>query len=275
MIPALDPYGDERRHHGTGYDGPGGRDVDPPPERRRAVFGTLCSLLARTQVTRVRVLSVVALDLLAVASGIAYGHGVRVGAVAQPLVSGAAWVDELCLGFVVPVASLLFASSMFGDLADDKTLVYLWLRPVERRRITWAAALTSFLVTWPLVVPAVATTAACTGGGQDLVIGTALAATVEVAAYTGVFVALGARVKQPLVWGLLYVIIWEKYVALTSSISKALALRAYGASILEHFTRTKLVFAFLPWTVAIAVPLAIGWVGLAYTTRRLKNQDVA
>ena len=90
------------------------------------------------------------------------------------------------------VAALLFASSMFGDPIEDKTLVYLWLRPVSRGRLTCAAGLTSFLVTWPLIVPAMAATAACTGGGYTLVMATIVACTVAIAGYTGVFVALGA-----------------------------------------------------------------------------------
>ena len=32
------------------------------------------------------------------------------------------------LALVLPVATLVFASASFGDLVDDQTLVYLWLR---------------------------------------------------------------------------------------------------------------------------------------------------
>jgi ABC-2 type transport system permease protein len=234
--------------------------------------------MARTQVTRVRVMALVGLGALAILSGAAYGNGVRTGMLTTPLASGTKWVDEFGLGFVVPVATLLFATSMFGDPNDDKTMVYLWLRPITRNRLTMAAALTSFVVTWPLVVPAMATMAACTGGGRDLVVGTIVASTVGVAGYTGVFVALGARVKVPLVWGLLYVIIWEKYVASASTITKALALRAYGTSILSTITGIKgndLPLAFLPLAPAVVLPVAIGVLGLVYATRRITNQDVA
>ena len=43
------------------------------------------------------------------------------------------------LGFtiVVPIVALVFASAAFGDLKEDGTLVYLWLRPMDR---------------WPMVV---------------------------------------------------------------------------------------------------------------------------
>jgi ABC-2 type transport system permease protein len=288
VIPAGGPY--------DPYAGSPGRDPRAPrqqppgphppdgagaaPGSTKPVFRSLCSLMARTQVTKVRVRTVILLSGLAILSGVAYGNGVRIGVIKQPLVSGAIWIDELGLGFVVPVATLLFASSMFGDPIEDKTLVYLWLRPVSRARITVAAALTSFLVTWPLVVPAMAATAACTGGGRKLVVATIISCTVAVAGYTGVFVALGARVKMPLVWGLLYVIMWEKYVAEASTVAKALSLRSYATSILSDLsgvrsTADQLGHAFLPLLPAMVLPLGISALGLVYATRRLSRTDVA
>jgi ABC-2 type transport system permease protein len=235
--------------------------------------------MVRTQVTRVRVGAVLGLGVLAILSGVAYGNGVRTGQIPQPLVAGSRWVNDLGLAFFVPVATLLFASSMFGDPNEDKTLVYLWLRPVARRRIVEAAAVTSFLVTWPLVVPALAIMAATTGGGRALVVGTIVAATIGVAANTGVFVALGARVKQPLVWGLLYILLWEKYVGTAGTPTMALSLRQYGAVVLNAVAGTNTakaeVFQQIPVVVAAAVPLALGAASLIYAARRLTRQDVA
>jgi ABC-2 type transport system permease protein len=284
VIPAGGPYEDAYAATGAPPGHGGGYPDRPPPEAAegptKPVFRALCGLMARTQVTKVRVRTVLLLGALSILSGVAYGNGVRTGVIKQPLIAGATWIDELGLGFVVPVATLLFASSMFGDPIEDKTLVYMWLRPVSRARLTISAALTSFLITWPLIAPAVAPTAACTGGGRTLVVATIAACTVAIAGYTGVFVALGARVKMPLVWGLLYIIMWEKYVAKTSAISKALSLRAYGTSVLSQLTGVKgtaehLTHAFLPLVPAIVVPLAIGTFGLIYASRRLSRQDVA
>ena len=43
--------------------------------------------------------------------------------------------------FVLPVVALVFAGAAIGDLRDDKTLVYLWLRPMDRWPIVVGAAL--------------------------------------------------------------------------------------------------------------------------------------
>ena len=52
---------------------------------------------------------------------------------------------------------------------------------------------------------------------------------------------LAMRVKRPLVWGLLYIFIWEGFVARAGPTAARLAVRAYGSSILNHFTDAKIV----------------------------------
>jgi ABC-2 type transport system permease protein len=274
----VNPYGDDPRRQDRYAGAPPQPRPAPPPAGGRppSAFWAMCALMARTQLTRVRIAALLLLNVLAVASGVAYGTGVLSGAIGQPLVRGTELMNDFGIGFVIPVATLLFASSVFGELGEDKTLVYLWLRPVRRGRIVLAAAVTAFVITWPLVVPAMVVTAACTGGGRDLVLGTLLACTLGVAGYTGVFVALGARVRQPLVWGLLYIIIWEKYVAGASDITASVALRTYAAAVLRQSTgvrlqpQTPLMFA-----IAALMPLIIGGAALIYATRRLQRQDVA
>lgn len=250
---------------------------DPAPaptarlRRPPSVFFALCSLMIRTQVTRTRVLSLGSLSALGVVVGWALGSA----RVRDHLRSGTDFVNLYGLSLLIPVATLVFASSMFGDPTDDGTLVYLWLRPIARWKLTAATALTSFAVTWPLVVPPLVLASALTKGGQTLVVGTFVSATVMVLAYVGVFVALGLRVKRPLVWGLLYVFIWEGFIARGSANAAKVAVRAYGSSILRDYTGTNLILGDIDFVWAIAVPLLMGLIGLVYATRRLRRQDVA
>ena len=53
---------------------------------------------------------------------------------------GATLVNDYGLTVLVPVVALVFSSSTLGDLVDDKTLVYIWLRPVNRLTVAAAAA---------------------------------------------------------------------------------------------------------------------------------------
>jgi len=225
----------------------------------------------RTQVTRTRVLSLCALGALGLFVGWAYGSG----RVRDHVTQGTDFVNLYGLSLLIPVATLVLASSMFGDLADDNTLVYLWLRPVARWKMVAAAGLVSFAVTWPITVPTLVVAAALTGAGRDLTVATLIAATLMVFAYTGVFMALGVRVKRPLVWGLLYIFIWEGFVARAGPTAARLAVRAYGSSILNRFTDTEVVLGEIDLSLAIVVPVLVGIAGFAYAVFRLRRQDVA
>ncbi len=43
-------------------------------------------------------------------------------------------------GLVLPVVALVFGGAALGELREDKTLVYLWLRPMDRWPIVVGAA---------------------------------------------------------------------------------------------------------------------------------------
>jgi ABC-2 type transport system permease protein len=234
------------------------------------VFLTLYKLFLRTQVTRTRVISLLALGIL----GILVGWGLGAAGRRNPLGRGTDFVNFYGLSLLVPLVVLVFASSMFGDLRDDSTLVYLWLRPISRVKLAVAAALAAFTISWPLAVPPLVAGAALTGGGETLVRATALSATIVTIGYTGAFLGLGLRVKRPLVWGLLYVFIWEGFVARGSFTAAKVAIRAYGSSILSSITARELVLAEIGLTWSIIVPIGIGVLGVAYTVLRLHRQDV-
>ena len=101
-----------------------------------------------------------------------------------------------------------------------------------------AAIASSITVTWPIVVAPLLIAAAVIDSGGDLVKGTAMACTVAVVAYSAVFVALGLRVKRALMWGLLYILIWEGFVAQANASAARLAIRSYTRSLLAHVRPT-------------------------------------
>jgi ABC-2 type transport system permease protein len=191
------------------------------------------------------------------------------------LAAGTEFANTFGLSLFVPIVALVFASSMFGDLRDDGTLVYLWLRPLSRLKLAGAAFAAALTISWPLAIPPLVTGTYLTRGGPDLVLGTLAAASLVLVAYVGVFCALGLRVKRPLVWGLLYIFIWEGFVARGSFTAAKVAIRAYGSSLLHQFTGADLILSDIDLVWAITVPLAVAALGLTYTVWRLHHQDVA
>ena len=191
--------------------------------------------------------------------------------------AGGRFINNFGLALLVPVATLVFASAALGDPNEDGTLVYLWLRPVPRSKIVVIAAIASSItVTWPIVVAPLLIAAAVTGVGsgpgqrhRDRVHRRDRRATARL------FVALGLRVKRALVWGLLYILIWEGFVATANASAARLAdpvLHAVAAG--PHGRR---VPAARRCRRRRGLDRAAAWwrvVAAVYATWRLTRQDV-
>ncbi|HEV8296514.1 MAG TPA: hypothetical protein VGQ20_04430 [Acidimicrobiales bacterium] len=232
-------------------------------------LSALYDLVLRSQATRGRIASLGALGAVGILIGVAIGTGDSAAD------AGTRFVDTWGLTLIVPVTTLVFASAALGDFIDDGTMVYLWLRPVRRAKIIIAAAAATFTVVLPLVLVPLVAGAAATDKGTDLVLGAAAATTLAVAAYTGIFVLLGVLVRRSLVWGLIYIFVWEGFVARAGDTASRLAIRAYTRSVLVDATGFPLRLADISQPYAVVVPLVVLIVALAIATRRLRTQDVA
>jgi ABC-2 type transport system permease protein len=239
-------------------------------------------LVLRSQVTRARLLALLALGVVGIVVGAALGASNRPDLVpddgrlvAGHLLSGARFVNTFGLSLLVPVTALVFAAASLGDPDEEGTLVYLWLRPVRRSRIVLAAAAASFTVSWPIVVVPLALAAAATRGGGALVLGTVASATVALVAYTGLFCALGLVARRALVWGLLYIFIWEGFVATAADSAARLAVRTYARSVLTGIADVSLRGTVIDSPVRWIVPLVVGGLALAFATWRLARRDIA
>ena len=189
---------------------------------------------------------------------------------------------EAAVGFVngniatlVPVAVLVFGAASLGDLIDDGSMVYLWLRPVPTWLHVVAAWAATVTVAVPLVVVPVVASAALIDASVEVLVAAAVGGLVAVAGYAGLFVTAGVRFRRALPWGLVYILIWEGFVALAGKTATKLALRSYVRSILSTMTDVDLKLADFSLVVGIVVPLLVAIVALAYASRRLARTDIA
>jgi ABC-2 type transport system permease protein len=188
--------------------------------------------------------------------------------------AAAGLVDTLGLTLMVPIAALLVASATLGQLRDDRSLVYVWLRPISRFSIAAAAWVASMLVTLPTVVIPLTAAAAISGGDGDLIWATALASSLGLAAYCGVFVALGTLTKHAAIWGLGYILIWEGLLAALGSGINRLALRNYTRSLVESIGGADLPLADASSGVAVVVLSAVAALAVVLTAQRLVRAEV-
>jgi ABC-2 type transport system permease protein len=220
--------------------------------------------------TRARMVALGALG----AATVLVGLSIRLAGPADLDRAGARFVDGVGLSVLAPVVALVFASAAFGDLVEDQTLVYLWLRPVPRSLFALAAYAAALSAALPLTVLPLTVAVALTGAGASVVAGTAVAVTVGVAGYVGLFTALGLRVQRALAWGLGYILIWEGFVASAGRGAGRLALRAYTRSVLSDASGTRLRLATMGPVAGVVVPLVVAAVALVYVSFRLRRHDV-
>lgn len=245
----------------------------PSPPRRPGLpaAGAVYKVVLRHQVTTARLLLLATVGALALLVAAAL-----VSRSAQPIEASTRFVSAFGLGLAVPVGSLMLASAALGDLVEDETLVYLWLRPTSRWSLAIAAWAASLTVTVPLLLlPLTLAAAIGSGGDTGVITGAALATTLGVLAYSALFTLLGLVLRRALLWGLVYVFIWEFFVARGGAGAARLSVNSYLGSVLADLSGVPLRLADRDPVLAIVVPLIVTGVAVALTAWRLERSQVA
>ena len=154
-------------------------------------------------------------------------NGIRMGG--QSIFGLLLWF--LFLRFIVPILGIFYGTSLIADEIEDKTITYLFTRPISRSAVLLGKFLAYIASTVLIVLPAVMViyflVVPIGGGGiasafPDLLRNLLLLA-VGLCVYGGLFAAVGAWIKRPVLFGLFFAFGWENF---------ALALPGY----LKHFT---------------------------------------
>lgn len=240
--------------------------------RRHVAPGTAIVLsyrvVLRQLTSRSRIIGLSLLALVAPISAFALGS-------ADPsLDDSVRLIAAVGLGLVLPVVALVFAGAAIGDLRDDKTLVYLWLRPMDRWPIVLGAALAAGTLAAPITIAPIVLAAILTGAGNGVVAATLLATVVGLIAYVAVFTLFGVWLKRFIVWGLAYILIWEGFIAQAGAGVARIALRKYTRSILVDRTGADLDLADFSLATAVIVPLVVAVIALAVASWRLSHQEI-
>lgn len=230
----------------------------------------LYRILLQTSVTRGRLLAFFGagglLDLVA--------YAIRSSDFAHRETDLAQLLDRAGLAIYVPVVALVFASSALGDLASDGTLVYIWLRPIARWRIVLVALAATLTVTVPLTLLPIGLALVLGGASVKLAWAAVSATTLAAAAYAAVFLGFGLRVRLALVFGLIYVLVWEAVIASFGGGPAALSIRHYAESLGGKLSDQPVPHAVEMWP-AVFTLLAITAAATAVTSVLLARQDVA
>lgn len=168
---------------------------------------------------------------------------IRVGGAAAggpTIFGGMIWL--LYLRFIVPVLGIFYGTALIADEIDDKTITYLFVRPVRRGAIlvgkylaylvtTVFVVLPSVVILYLLVVPI--------GHGSLAESFPALLKDlgllgVGLAAYGALFAFVGARFKYPLVTGLVFVFGWEQIALMLPGYLRRVTMAYYLQALVPH-----------------------------------------
>ena len=167
----------------------------------------------------------------------------RVNGVAVPgpvIFGGMIWL--LYLRFVVPVLGAFYGTSLISDEVEDRTITYLFTRPVPRGAVIIGKYLAYLVCTALVVLPSVTTVyflITPIGGGSigatfpQLLTDLGLLA-LGLAVYGAVFAFIGALVPRPLVAGLILVFGWEQVALLVPGYLRRFTVAHYLQSLVPH-----------------------------------------
>jgi ABC-type transport system involved in multi-copper enzyme maturation permease subunit len=148
----------------------------------------------------------------------------------------------LYLRFIIPILGVFYGTSLIADEVDDKTITYLFTRPIPRSAVLLGKYLAYLACTTLLVLPSVMIVfflIAPTGGssvaaGFPSLMKDFAMTVVGLVAYGAVFAFVGARIKRPLVIGLVFAFGWEPAVLLLPGYLKRLTVAYYLQALVTH-----------------------------------------
>jgi ABC-type transport system involved in multi-copper enzyme maturation permease subunit len=148
----------------------------------------------------------------------------------------------LYIRFIVPVLGVFYGTSLIADEVDDRTLTYLFVRPIRRASVLAGRYLAFLSCASLLVLPSVVLVFFLIVPMRGGRIGDAFPALLAdvglllagLASYGAVFAMVGASLKRPLVIGLVFALGWEPAVLFFPGYLKRLTVAYYLQGIVPH-----------------------------------------
>ena len=165
-------------------------------------------------------------------------NGVQVGG--QIVFGAVVWF--LYLRFIVPILGVFYGTALIADEVDDRTITYLFVRPIPRGAVLLGKFLAYLAVTVLIVLPSVMIvfflvapmgTGSIAAGFPDLLKDLVLLA-LGLSAYGAVFAFVGARFRKPLIIGLVFAFGWELVVLSVPGYLKKLTVAYYLQALVPH-----------------------------------------
>jgi ABC-2 type transport system permease protein len=193
----------------------------------------------------------------------------------------------LFLRFIVPVLGVFYGTSLIADEIEDKTITYLFTRPIRRSAVLVGKYLAYLVCTVLVVLPGVMLVYFLIvpfqqiGASFSLLLMDLGILAIGLAAYGGLFALVGTTLKRPLVAGLVFAFGWEQFALIMPGYVRRFTLMYYIQSLVPHAMPAEGVqsllqafFSDTPSTVTSLVSLAVAiTVSLALAGRVVERRE--
>ena len=163
-------------------------------------------------------------------------NGVRVGGAG--IFGMMIWL--LFIRFTIPMLGVFYGTSLIADEVDDKTLTYLFTRPVQRGAVLLGKYLAYLVCTILVVLPSVMIVYFLIvpfgeiGASFRLLLVDLGIMALGLASYGALFALVGTVLKRPLVVGLVFAFGWEQLAMLMPGYMRRFTLAYYLQGLVPH-----------------------------------------
>jgi ABC-2 type transport system permease protein len=145
------------------------------------------------------------------------------------------------LRFIVPVLGVFYGTSLIADEIEDKTITYLFTRPISKGSVLLGKYLAYLVCTVFVVLPSVVLVyllivpmqGSLGGSFLDLLKDLVLLA-LGLAVYGAVFAFIGGKFKRPLLIGLIFIFGWEQAALVFPGYLKYYTVAFYVQALVPH-----------------------------------------
>jgi ABC-2 type transport system permease protein len=193
-------------------------------------------------------------------------EGVRITGPA--IFGGMIWI--LYLRIIVPLLGVFYGTALIADEVEDKTITYLFTRPIRRGAVLLGKYLAYLAVTGFVVLPSVvlvyvlvAPIGSNLGASFIPVLKDLALLAIGLAVYGAAFAFVGAQFKRPILLGLFFAFGWEQIALLVPGYLRRFTIAYYLQGPVPHAMPQEGVVSLFQAIVRDTPSLATSLVGLA------------
>jgi ABC-2 type transport system permease protein len=182
---------------------------------------------------------------------------------------------------LLPLATLILATSALGDEIEDKTLQYLTLKPISRTRIVIEKFIAVLLVSIPIawVMMMLAYVVQCWGHfgeTDDFIVPILTSSAIGILGFGSLFMLISMLIQRALLVGIFYVFVWESALSRFLPGIRSISVRHYSQSLFVRMLDDRRIEIDGPSATATVVATIVILVafGIAMSTVRMRSMNL-